>query len=229
MLCCSVVAGAPLGYLAGCIVAGIFFVQETFRRRSIQPVKIELLPFTAADFDTLISWVHHVQLFDLWSQGEFRYPLDHDQLAAHFSLTAGEPPDRFCFKAVCGEMQQMVAYVELANIDREESRAGAEPGEPLALLAHARAIGWGKPRATIELAVVDPLRDDRDQLSNLLVLEIMYQAFSQLGLQWLGVVLHVSATESLECFRKHGFYDVPNKTSRNKPWEYLTLIRSYRY
>ncbi len=229
MLCCSMVAGAPLGYLAGCIVAGIFFVQERFRRRSVQPVKIELLPFTAADFDTLISWVHHAPLFDLWSQGEFRYPLDHDQLAAHLSLTAGDPPDRLCIKAVCGEMQQMVAYAELVNIVREESPDGAEAGKPAVSLAPARAIDLGKPCASIEFAIVDPLRDDRDQLSNVLVLEIMYHAFHQLGLKWLGVVLHLSATESLECFRKHGFFDAQYKAPSRRPVGYQTLIRSNRY
>ena len=54
---------ALLGYLAGCVMAGIFFVQESFRRRSVQPEKIELLPFTTADFDTLISWVRHAATF----------------------------------------------------------------------------------------------------------------------------------------------------------------------
>ena len=117
---CTVPGGAMLGYLAGCLVAGIFFVQERYRHRSTQPVEIELRPFTAADFDTLISWVRYGPLFDLWSQGEFRFPLDHDQLAAHLSLTAGESRTA-CFKAVCGDMQQMVAYVELADIDREKS------------------------------------------------------------------------------------------------------------
>ena len=125
MVCFSAVAGRPLGYLAGCIMAGVFFVQERFRHRSEQPVEIELLPFTATDFETLISWVHHAPLFDLWSRGRFRYPLNHDQLAAHMALIAGAPtvgedPNRLCFKAVCGEMQQMAAYVELANIDREK-------------------------------------------------------------------------------------------------------------
>ena len=185
-------------------MAGIFFVQERFRRRSQQPVKIELLPFTAADFDTLISWVHHPQLFDLWLRGRFRYPLDHEQLAAHLNRTAGEPPDRLCFKAVCGEMQEMVAYVELANIDRE------------------------KACARVERAIVDPLRNDRDHLSEALVWEAMQHAFNQQGLQWLGIVLHHSEAQSLECFRKHGFYDAGNMTPGDEP-EYVKLIRNNRY
>ena len=229
MIFCSAVAGAPLGYLAGCIMAGVFFVQERFRRRSRQPVKIELLPFTAADFEPLIAWVHHPQLFDLWSHGRFRYPLDHEQLAVHLNLAVSAPPDsasasddglvllaqadpsgvatpnRLYFKAVCGEMQQMVAYAELSNIDGETSRA------------------------SVELAIVDPSRNDRDQLSDALVWEIMQQAFTQQGLQWLGVVLHRSAAESLECFRKHGFYDPYGKMPSDASRQYLKLIRSSRY
>ena len=107
------------GYLAGCVMAGVFFVQENFGRRSRQPLVLELVPFTAADFGTLIAWVHHPQLFDLWSRGRFRYPLDDGQLSARLQPAAGEPANHLCFKGVCGEMQEMVAYVELANIDRE--------------------------------------------------------------------------------------------------------------
>ena len=145
----TIPAGALFGYLAGCAMGGIFFVQESLRRRWVQPVTIELRPFTAADFDTLISWVRYPQLFDLWSQGAFHYPLDHDQLAAHLGLSGGEPPACLCFKAVCGEMQEMVAYVELANIDREKPRAAVEAGLPPAFLAraatgrsHAPASSW---------------------------------------------------------------------------------------
>ena len=90
MVCCAAVFGALLGYLAGCLMASVFLMQELYHRRSRQPVSIELLPFTAADFDTLISWVQHSQLFDLWSRGRFRYPLDHEQFAAYWDLTAGE-------------------------------------------------------------------------------------------------------------------------------------------
>ena len=39
-----VVVGAVLGYMAGCIMAGVFLVQEKLRRRSSPPVKIELRP-----------------------------------------------------------------------------------------------------------------------------------------------------------------------------------------
>ncbi len=205
MVCCAAVAGAPLGYLAGCLVAGVFFVQERHRRRSQQPAAIELLPFTRADFDTLISWVHHSQLFDLWSRGRFRYPLDREQLAAHLEPTADGPPNRLCFKAVCGQMQQMVGYVELANIDRKNLRA------------------------TIERAIVDPLRNDREHLSDALVWEIMNRAFNQQGLQWLGLVLHRREIQSLECFSKHGFYDVRHETPEDEPGEYRKLVRSNRY
>ena len=189
MLCCSAVAALPLGYLAGCVMAGVFFVQERFRSRSRQPVTMELLPFTRTDFDTLISWVHHVQLFKLWSCGRFRYPLDHDQLAARLKVTAGEPPNRLCFKAVCGEMQQMAAYVELANIDREKSRA------------------------SIELAIADPSRNDRVQLSDALVREIVQQAFTQQGLQWLGVALPQARPNQRNASASMGFM---NGTARSR-------------
>jgi hypothetical protein len=193
------VVGAFFGYLSGCVMAGIFFVQERFRRRSAQPVKIELLPFSAADFETLTSWVRHAQLFELWSRGRFQYPLNHDQLAARSSLPAGEPPNRLCLKAVCGEMWQMVAYVELTDIDRE------------------------KLHASIELAIVDPSRNDRDQLSAALVGETLQQAFNQQGLQSLSVVLHRSEAESLDCFRKRGFSDVKRETPSDETREFREL------
>ena len=200
-----VAAGAALGYLAGCVMASVFLVQEKLRRRAHPPAQIELQPFTAADFDTLISWVGQPQFLDLWSRGRFHFPLDHAQLAAHLDGFAGEPPNFLCFKAVCGEMQQMVAYVELANIDREQLRAG------------------------IDLAIVDPARDDRGHLSDVLVWEVMQRAFHQQGLQWLGVRLHRSATQSQECFRKHGFYDAHAARSGDEPDEHRELIRSSRY
>ena len=202
MLIVTIPGGALFGYLAGCVAAGVFLVQERFRRRSHAPLKIELLPFTPADFDTLIAWSDYSPLFELWSRGRFRYPLDHEQLAAR--LTVGKPEDRLCFKAVCGEMQQMVAFVELANINRESLR----PASNWLSSIHRETIG------TI--------------CSDALVWEIVQQAFNQQGLEWLGVKLHRSEAESLECFRKHGFYDwrrgIPVDAG-----EYLKLIRSNRY
>ena len=62
-------------------------------------------------------------------------------------------------------------------------------------------------RAGIDLAIVDPARNDRGHLSDVLVWEVMQRAFHQQGLQWLAVRLHHSEAQSLECFRKHGFYD----------------------
>jgi hypothetical protein len=207
LVCCSVVFGAPLGYLAGCLVAGVFLAQESYNRRSRQPLTIALLPFTATDFDTLISWLRHAQLFDLWSHGRFRYPLDHEQLAVHLGLTAAEPPNRLCYKAVCGEMQEMVAYVELANINRKSKRA------------------------TIELAIVDPVRNDRDHLSDTLVWEIMQHAFHQQGLYMLGVALRRNEVQSAECFGKHGFYDTHllQEMPGHRPDEYRRMVRSNRY
>jgi hypothetical protein len=204
-LVCCIVNGAILGYLAGCIMASVFLAQEMFRRRSRAPASIELLPFTAADFDTLISWVQLPQFFDLWSQGQFRYPLDHDQLAAHLDSTAGHAPHRLCFKAVCGEMEEMVAYVELASINRK------------------------RQRAAVELPIVDPSRHDRGDLSDALVWEIMQEAFDFQCLQWLDVLLHRSEAEATECFRKHGFFEGRHRTAREKPQEYRLLVRNNRY
>ena len=198
-------AGACLGYLAGCVVAGIFFVQESHRRHSHPPMEIELLPFTAADFDTLISWVRRSQLFDLWSKGEFRYPLDHDQLAARLGLAEGESPALLCFKAVCGEMQEMVAYVELADIDRAKPRENVAPGEVLVILAEELQMDRQKPRASIQRAIVDPAREDRNHLSDVLVGKIVEQGFQQQNLQCLDTRLHREEVQALECFRKHGF------------------------
>ena len=126
-------------------------------------------------------------------------------------------------------MQQMVGYVELADIGREESSVSNEPDDPLALRAGAADIELEKPRASIRLAIVDPSRNDRDHLSDALIWEIMQHAFNQHGLQWVGVVLHHSEAESLECFRKHGFYDAYRKVRSWEKREYLELVRNNRY
>ena len=57
----------------------------------------------------------------------------------------------------------------------------------------------------------------------------MQHAFHQQGLQWLGVVLHRNETQSLECFRKHGFYDTCHDMPGTNPAEYRKLVRSNRY
>jgi hypothetical protein len=202
MLIVTVPAGALFGYLAGCVMAGIFFVQEKFRRRSYQSVKVVLLPFTENDFDTLISWLRPLKLFNLWSRGQFRYPLDRQQLVDHLHQTANEPPQCLGFKAVYGEIQEMVAYIELANINQDE---------------------FG---ANITRAIVDPSRNDRDQLSPALVEAIVQHAFNQLGLPWLAVVLHRSEAQSLHCFRKHGFHDSSITILSDDSGDYQELIRS---
>ena len=86
----TVPGGAALGYLAGCAMASVFFVQEKFRQRNILPVEIQLLPLTETDFDTLIAWVRHRPLFELWSQGQFHYPLDYEQLQSRYAPAAAE-------------------------------------------------------------------------------------------------------------------------------------------
>ena len=203
---CTVPGGVLFGYLAGCIMAGVFFVQERHHRRKTQPAEISFLPLTETDFDTLCAWVRYRPFFDLWSQGQFNYPLDHEQLQARFTSATPDNPDRLAFKAVCGEMQEMVAMVELAGIDRERSRAN------------------------IELAIVDPSRNDRADISGKLLREIVREAFGRQRLYWLRVVLHHSAVESLECFRKLGFYGLDRPA--NAPQEacdYIMLARSNRY
>jgi hypothetical protein len=202
----SVPGGAILGYLAGCLMAGVFFAQESYRRRSKPPLEIQFRPFTAADFDTLKRWVRYRPLFELWSQRQLRYPLDDEQLQALASPAEDFLTDRLAFKAVWGQMQEMVAFVELTKIDLDRSRAN------------------------IELAIVDPMRDDRDQLSDVLLREIIEEAFERQQLQWLSVVVHRTATGTLECFHKHGFSNARDEqASPSVVWEYQLLTRGSRY
>jgi hypothetical protein len=242
MICMSVIAGVPLGYLAGCVMAGVFLMQESFGRQRTPQVDIQLVPLTEADVDTLCTWLRHRPLFDLWSQEQFRYPLDQDQLEDRFDAArpaapdadstgtdspASPPPEtfptpqpgeettllqfikqpekleRFAFKAVSGEMQVMVAAIELSNIDRTRSRAN------------------------IELAIVDPSRDDRGQISGKLVDGIVEEAFQRQHLHWLRVVLPRVAVESLECFRKHGFYELESASTPSS--KYALLVQGRRY
>jgi ribosomal protein S18 acetylase RimI-like enzyme len=258
MVCVSIFFGAPLGYLAGCLLASVFLAQEALSRRSIQPVQIELAPFAADDFEVLMAWVRHAPLFEAWSNGRFRYPLDRKQLAVHLdpaildavilepdaqvaaapeivelSLARpsaadpgpieNQPPVPLCFKAVCGEMRQMVGFVELANIDAQ------------------------KHSAKIDLAIVDPFRNDRDHLSRALVREAMRLAFNQQGLKMLRVVGRRTAAETLGFYRSQGFYDIrmtagildaigePELALLVKgdpdidPQDYQVLVRSDRY
>ena len=57
--------------------------------------------------------------------------------------------------------------------------------------------------------------------------EILQQAFHQQGPQSLDVVLHRSEAQSLDCFRKHGFYDARSKTPGDEPDGHIRLIWSH--
>jgi hypothetical protein len=117
-----------------------------------------------------------------------------------------EPPEkleRLVFKAVSGEMQVMVAAIELSNIDRHRSRAN------------------------IELAIVDPSLDDRGKISGELVRAIVQEAFRRQGLHWLRVVLPRKAVETLDCFRKNEFYELESGAMPSS--NYVLLVRGRRY
>jgi hypothetical protein len=234
--------GAPLGYVAGCIMAGVFFVQERLSQRKAPAVELSLVPLTEADFDTLCTWLRHRPLFELWSQEQFRYPLDQEQLEDRFdgampavpeasstgtAATASPPPEpppqdkpgdetallqflkqpekleRLVFKAVTGEIQVMAAAIELSNIDRNRSRAN------------------------IELAIVDPTRNDRGRISGTLVRAIVEEAFHRQRLHWLRVVLPRKAEESIHCFRMQEFYELESAAMPSS--EYALLVRGRRY
>ena len=74
-------------------MAGVFFVQEKLSRRKAPPAEVSLAPLTENDFDTLCTWLRHRPLFDLWSQDQFRYPLDQEQLEDRFDSAMPTAPE----------------------------------------------------------------------------------------------------------------------------------------
>ncbi len=130
-------------------LASLFSLQG-MRRRHEPPITINLQPLTEADFDKLVAWVRHRPLFERWSHGQMRYPLDREQLEDRFEPAAPDStrqetpehggdeqgllrflaspvkPAHLAYKAVLSETNEMVGVVELANIDHERARANVE-------------------------------------------------------------------------------------------------------
>jgi RimJ/RimL family protein N-acetyltransferase len=182
-LICSVAAGALLGYLAGCLTAGIFLVMDRLgnaRTQAAQPL-LELQPFSESDIDTLLEWVDSPRLLALWAGSTFSHPLDRPQLERHLCRASGQEPDLLIFKAGCPQTGRTVGHVELGGIDRELRSA------------------------TVGLALIGPAESGRGELSIMLLRAILAVAFDRLALHRVQTAVLVSDWQAIACYREAGF------------------------
>ena len=234
--------GAPLGYVAGCVMAGVFFVQERLGQKKAPPLEISLAPLTEADFDTLCTWLRHRPLFELWSQEQFRYPLDQEQLEDRFDAampavpeaaltgytpTASTPPCPPSPRQTGDETTLLQFLKQPEKLERLAFKAVTGEMTLMVAAIELSNIDRNRSRANIELAIVDPSLQDRGQISSKLVQAIVEEAFRRQRLHWLRVVLPRQAVESLECFRKQDFYDLESTATPSS--EYALLVRGRRY
>ena len=79
------------------------------------PVRLE--PFTAADFDQLISWINTPQLMQEWAGGLFRFPLNYNNL--HWYIEETNEPKKstaFVFKVLLDSTGESIGHASIGNI-----------------------------------------------------------------------------------------------------------------
>jgi hypothetical protein len=205
-VCSSAIVGAPFGYGAGAVMAGIFLVMDWWSRRPISaPLPdIELQPFTVADIDTLVGWIRSPLLQARWAGATFPFPLDRAQVEAHLEIAAadkGPPPSgpsepteapqeparaassgpaRLFLKAVLRDTQCMVGYVELGINQQSQS-------------------------AVVELPLVGPAEPERAALTVALLRAVVTLAIGQMDLRHLEAHVSELNPEGLGCYRRAGF------------------------
>jgi RimJ/RimL family protein N-acetyltransferase len=111
---------------------------------------IDLLPFTEADINCLISWVPSREALYLWTISSFGFPLTREHILQHMKECA-ERGDRLLYKAVLPEDGTVFGYVELGAIDRQNGslRIGRVLIDPA---SQGRGLGAAMMRAAVDLA-----------------------------------------------------------------------------
>lgn len=84
---------------------------------------IILVPFTAGDFDTLLSWIDSRQFFIQWCGNTFKFPLDKTQLEEYLKDTEGELAAKRVYKAV-DKNNMHIGNISLHRIERDKGLAG---------------------------------------------------------------------------------------------------------
>jgi RimJ/RimL family protein N-acetyltransferase len=185
-LVCTVPAGALFGYLAGGLTAGVFLALNRFRSGAgtepLPPLpEIELRPLTAEDIATLLGWLAAPPLRERWAMAD-AVPLEADAMGARLAQAAAAEGDLKLLKAVDAASGAMLAYVELAQIDRRHRAA------------------------RLQYPLVAPDVPQRAELSMMLLDAVLRYAFRELRLHRVEVLVLSRDSEALECYRRVGFW-----------------------
>ncbi len=180
---CLAVTGAILGYLAGTLTAGIFFVRQRYSEDSedSDEPRLQLQPLSEADIATLIEWTKSRTLFDCWAGTTFSYPLDRQQILDRLGNAEGEQPRRRMFMAVCPTAQRPVGYIELDRIDPR---------------THSACVG---------LALIASGESDRRRLCVALLSAMIEVAFTKIQLHRVYTVVLSQDSITRACYREIGF------------------------
>ena len=146
---------------------------------------IELLRFTAADVDRLISWVPSPDFLFQWAGMSYVFPLTREQIEEFLALGEGDEPDVLMFKAVqpgtVHVVGHLVCHVDLLNLDR--NNRSLTIGRVLVGDANSRGQGVGKGIVKSALRI----------------------AFDELGMHRVGLGVFSHNAAALTCYERVGF------------------------
>lgn len=146
---------------------------------------IELLRFSTADVDRLISWVPSPDFLFQWAGVSYQFPLTQEQIEEFLALGDGAEPEVMMYKAVRpgagNEADDVVGHVDLLNIDRHNRSLTI--GRVLVGDANSRGRGIGKEIVRSALRI----------------------AFDELGMHRVGLGVFSHNTAALACYEGVGF------------------------
>jgi hypothetical protein len=173
---CLVPAGIVLGAAVGAVGGGLYYLLDELIVWLFRGVpKPALEPITEADADVLLGWIYGPKLCRRWAGEQFTWPLDREQLVAHFS-SAGEGAGRQIFKTIDARTGNMFGYAEI------------------------HFIGPVRRGARLEMAIVDTGASERGRLSLLLLRTLANYAFRRFELASLFVASDTREPEVAACF-----------------------------
>lgn len=111
---------------------------------------IRLEPFTAADYDRLISWVDTPELLLQYSGPQFRFPLTAEQLD-----TSAADPARISYNVIDSAAGAVVGHAELYYKPASILIGRILIGDPA---ARGKGLGGAIIRALVDIAKQDPQR-----------------------------------------------------------------------